>query len=183
MDSFASDMAGRPLCRRRLLTSLALAGASLIVVATIADVDARKVEKDKKKKKSKDKQKSSGSAQDVVKEAQKYKGAKYKMGGESPKGFDCSGFTWYVYQKVTGMDIGRTVQDQWGHGHSVSKGSVNPGDIVFFKNTFEHGLSHCGISLGGTKFIHAENEDTGVVISDLNSDYYTDHYAGARRLL
>jgi hypothetical protein len=45
-----------------------------------------------------------------------------------------------------------------------------------------HGYAS-GISLGGTKFIHAENEDTGVVISDLNSDYYTDHYAGARRLL
>ena len=185
MDSFASDMTGRPLNRRRLLTSLALSGVSLIVVAAVADVEARKVEKDKKKKKkkSKGKQKSSGSAQDVVTEAQKYKGAKYVMGGESPRGFDCSGFTWYVYQKVTSMDIGRTVKAQWSQGHSVSKGSINPGDIVFFKNTFEHGLSHCGISLGGNKFIHAENENTGVVISELDSDYYSDHYAGARRLV
>jgi cell wall-associated NlpC family hydrolase len=183
VDFFEADTKVRLLNRRRLLTSIALAGVSLLSVETVADVDARKGEKDKKKKKSNDKQNSSGSAQDVVKEAQKYKGTKYVMGGESPRGFDCSGFTWYVYQKVTGMDIGRTVKAQWSQGHSVSKGSVNPGDIVFFKNTFEHGLSHCGISLGGNKFIHAENEDTGVVISELDSDYYTDHYAGARRLV
>jgi cell wall-associated NlpC family hydrolase len=183
VDFFEADTTVRLLNRRRLLTSIALAGVSLLSVETVADVDARKGEKDKKKKKSNDKQNSSGSAQDVVKEAQKYKGTKYVMGGESPRGFDCSGFTWYVYQKVTGMDIGRTVKAQWSQGHSVSKGSVNPGDIVFFKNTFEHGLSHCGISLGGNKFIHAENEDTGVVISELDSDYYTDHYAGARRLV
>jgi cell wall-associated NlpC family hydrolase len=182
VDFFASGMTGRRLDRRRLITSVALPGVSLIVVGSANDVAARKDEK-KKKKKSHDKQKSSGSAQEVVKEAQKYKGAKYKMGGASPKGFDCSGFTWYVYQKATGMDIGRTVKDQWDQGHSVSKGSLNPGDVVFFKNTFDHGLSHCGISLGGNKFIHAENEDTGVVISDLDSDYYTDHYAGARRLV
>jgi len=183
VDSFALDVTGRQLNRRRLLTSFMLSGVSLLVVATVADVDARKGEKKKKKKGSQDKQKSSGDAQAVVKEAQKYKGAKYVMGGESPKGFDCSGFTWYVYQKVTGMDIGRTVKAQWSEGNSVSQGSINPGDIVFFKNTFEHGLSHCGISLGGNKFIHAENEDTGVVISELDSDYYSDHYAGARRLV
>jgi len=182
VDSIAFEKTGRRLSRRRLLTSTGCAGVSLIVAAA-GDVDARKIDDSKKKKDSKNKQKSSGSAQDVVKEAQKYKGSKYVMGGESPKGFDCSGFTWYVYQKVTGMDIGRTVPDQWGHGHSVSQGSISPGDLVFFKNTFEKGLSHVGISLGGNKFINAENEDTGVVISDLDSDYYTQHYAGARRLL
>ena len=182
MESFACDTRGRRLNRRQLLAASVAPGVSLIVVAATGDVEARKSDQGKQKH-SKNKQKSSGSAQDVVKEAQKYKGAKYKMGGESPKGFDCSGFTWYVYQKATGMDIGRTVDDQWVHGHSVAKGSVNPGDIVFFKNTFEKGLSHVGISLGGNKFIHAENEDTGVVISELDSDYYTQHYAGARRLL
>lgn len=140
--------------------------------------------KGKGKKKGKNKKQGvNGSAGDVVRVAQKYKGAKYVWGGASPKGFDCSGFTWYVYQKATGADIGRTVKAQWKQGHTVSRGSLRKGDIVFFKNTFEKGLSHCGISLGGTKFIHAENERTGVVISDLSSGYYDDHYAGARRLL
>jgi cell wall-associated NlpC family hydrolase len=139
--------------------------------------------KHKKRGKSSTSQSSGGKAKNVVKVAMKYKGAKYVMGGASPKGFDCSGFTWYVYQQATGKDIGRTVDDQWKQGSSVGRGSWQPGDIVFFENTFKRGLSHCGIFTGGGEFIHAENEDTGVVISKIDSDYYDAHYAGARRLL
>jgi cell wall-associated NlpC family hydrolase len=129
------------------------------------------------------KQNASGSAADVVQTAKKHKGATYVWGGASPKGFDCSGFTWYCFQKAAGMDIGRTEEEQWKRGNSVGKGDLKPGDLVFFKNTFERGLSHVGISLGGARFIHAENEGTGVVISNLGSGYYDDHYAGGRRLL
>lgn len=143
--------------------------------------------KDKNKSKSKKKKQkdggSSGGGEKVVKEAKKYKGAKYKWGGESPKGFDCSGFTWYVYDKAANMEIGRTVKDQYKRGKSVGKGDWKAGDLVFFKNTFENGLSHNGIYISGGKFIHAENEKTGVVISSLDSGYYDDHYAGARRLV
>jgi cell wall-associated NlpC family hydrolase len=119
----------------------------------------------------------------VVRVAKKYKGARYKWGGASPKGFDCSGFTWYVYKKVTGKDITRGVEEQWKHGRSVGRGKWRPGDLVFFENTFKRGLSHVGIYMSGDDFIHAENEKTGVVISSLNSDYYRKRYAGARRLL
>ena len=119
----------------------------------------------------------------VVRVAKKYKGARYVSGGASPKGFDCSGFTWYVYKKAANMDITRGVEEQWKHGHSVRGGKWKPGDLVFFENTFEHGLSHVGIFIKGNDFIHAENEKTGVVISSLDSDYYSQHYAGARRLL
>lgn len=146
-----------------------------------------KKKKSSKKKGSRDKkgksQSSNGSGDAIVREARKYKGAKYVWAGASPKGFDCSGFTWYVYNKVTGNDIGRTVKEQFRTGNSVSRGALQPGDIVFFKNTFQKGLSHCGIYISGSEFIHAENEDTGVVISSLDSDYYSQHYAGARRLL
>ena len=124
-----------------------------------------------------------GSGRDVVRMAKKYKGAKYKWGGASPKGFNCSGFTWFVYKQATSMDISRGVEDQWHRGHSVAHGKWQPGDLVFFKNTFERGLSHVGIFIRKDKFIHAENEKTGVVISSLESDYYSKHYAGARRLL
>ena len=58
---------------------------------------------------------------------------------------------------------------------------MQPGDLVFFKNTFEHGLSHTGIYIGDGQFIHAENESTGVRISDLDSDYYSQHWYGAVR--
>lgn len=130
------------------------------------------------------KSKSGGATGDgIVREARRYKGAKYVWAGASPKGFDCSGFTWYVYNQVTGNDIGRTVEEQYRNGNAVSRGALQAGDVVFFKNTYQKGLSHCGIFISGSDFIHAENEDTGVVISSLDSDYYSQHYAGARRLL
>ena len=174
--------------RRRAL-GLGIAAA----FAVLSDADAAKRpdrgkkrksgKKGKKDKRRNKKQQASGNGRDVVRVAKKYKGAKYKWGGASPKGFDCSGFTWYVYQKATGMDITRGVKEQWKRGRSVGKNDWKPGDIVFFKNTFDRGLSHNGIYIGGDDFIHAENERTGVVISSLKSDYYSDHYAGARRLL
>ena len=120
---------------------------------------------------------------EVVRVAKKYKGARYKAGGASPKGFDCSGFTWYVYKKATGKDITRGVEEQWKHGRSVGRGKWRPGDLVFFENTFERGLSHVGIYISGADFIHAENEKTGVVISTFGDGYYKDHYAGARRIV
>jgi cell wall-associated NlpC family hydrolase len=177
--------------RRTVIALLTALPLGLVVGATpLLRTDAARTQKDKnekknnkKRKKTKKGQSAGGSGHKIVKEAERYKGSKYKWGGESPKGFDCSGFTWYVYDKAVGMDIGRTVKDQYKKGKAVDRGSWKAGDVVFFKNTFEHGLSHCGIYISGSKFIHAENEDTGVVISSLDSDYYKGHYAGARRLV
>ena len=123
-----------------------------------------------------------GTGERIARVARKYKGAPYVAGGSSPDGFDCSGFTWYVVEKAVGIDIGRSVPAQWRVGDRVAKGKWRPGDLVFFENTFERGLSHVGIYLGDGKFIHAENERTGVVVSRLDSDYYAKHYRGARRL-
>jgi cell wall-associated NlpC family hydrolase len=81
------------------------------------------------------------------------------------------------------MDITRGVEEQWQFRRSVGRGAWKPGDIDFFENTFERGLSHVGIYINGSNFIHAETEQTGVVISNLDSEYYSAHYAGARRLL
>src|SRR5215216_1513200 len=175
----------RVVGRRDALSMAALAALGLISSDAGRDLmDAAKKDKKRKKdKKGKDTQGASSSGREVVRVAQKYKGAKYTWGGASPKGFDCSGFTWYVYQKATGMDITRGVEEQWQLGNSVGRGEWQPGDIVFFENTFERGLSHVGIYMSGVDFIHAENEQTGVVISSLDSEYYSQHYAGARRLL
>jgi cell wall-associated NlpC family hydrolase len=188
------------LDRRRLLARVGLTGFAIATVALGPGAEAAKnskrrpdkakshrkdksKQKDKDKTRKKKKQSAHGGASDVVRTAKKYKGTKYKWGGASPKGFDCSGFAWYVYNKAAGIEIGRTVKEQWKHGKSVSRSSWKSGDIVFFEDTFEKGLSHCGIYIGGNKFIHAENEKTGVVISTLDSGYYKDHYAGARRML
>lgn len=119
----------------------------------------------------------------VVRVAKKYKGATYKWGGASPRGFDCSGFIWYVCKKATGKSITRGVNEQSKHGRSVSRDKWRPGNLVFFENMFERGLSHVGIYIKGDDFNQAENERTGVVISSLSSDYFSKHYAGARRFL
>lgn len=118
----------------------------------------------------------------IARVALKYKGTHYVWGGNSPRGFDCSGFTQYVVRRVTGIDMGQGVPGQWKFGSRVAKGTWRPGDLVFFANTFERGLSHVGIYIGRNRFIHAENERTGVVISDIGSDYYASHYYGARRV-
>jgi cell wall-associated NlpC family hydrolase len=179
--------------KRQLLDRRRAVGAAVFVIGMpfgerIFDSAeaAKKPKKPKKRKdgkKGKTKEAASASGNEVVSVAQKYKGSRYVWGGASPKGFDCSGFTWFVYQEATGMDITRGVDEQWQFGRSVREGDWQAGDIVFFKNTFERGLSHCGIYISGNEFIHAENEQTGVIISSLDSEYYSDHYAGARRLL
>lgn len=176
----------RVVDRRRASALVMLAALGLTASAAFphdAESAKNKTKKRKEEKKGKTKQDTGGSGREVVQVAQKYKGSKYKWGGASPKGFDCSGFTWYVYQKATGMDITRGVDEQWEFGRSVGRGDWQPGDIVFFENTFERGLSHNGIYISGSKFIHAENEETGVIISSLDSEYYSQHYAGARRLV
>ncbi len=114
----------------------------------------------------------------VVETAKKYLGCKYVYGGTTPSGFDCSGFTSYVY-KLHGISLSRTSQAQFKNGVAVAKNNLQPGDLVFFYK----GISHVGIYIGGGNFIHASNSRTGVIISSLSSGYYSSNYAGARRVL
>ena len=191
MSEYESVLVYNDVLDRRKIVSLGgalavglLAGLSSHPGAEAKKKNKKKSNKSNKKDRSKSKQKTGkGSGSDIVREAQKYKGTRYVSGGESPKGFDCSGFTWYVYNKVTGMDITRTVKTQSKQGKSVSNGSWQAGDILIFRNTAGKGLTHCGIYISGDKFIHAENEKTGVVISTFGDGYYKDHYAEARRVI
>ena len=118
--------------------------------------------------------------QKIVNCAEQYLGVPYVWGGSSPNGFDCSGFVQYVTRKC-GYSIGRTVTQQWNYGTQVSKEDLQPGDLVFFVNTYTSGFSHIGIYVGDGEFIHASSNG-GVKYSDLNSNYYTQHYYSARRL-
>jgi cell wall-associated NlpC family hydrolase len=122
------------------------------------------------------------SGQQIANFASGYLGYPYVYAGAGPNAFDCSGFTMFVVQNTLGMDITHSVPTQYSMGTPVSRNQLQPGDLVFFENTFEPGLSHVGIYVGNGQFIHAENAGTGVVISDLNSDYYSSHYYGAVRL-
>ena len=114
--------------------------------------------------------------------ALQFEGYPYVYAGEGPNSFDCSGFTMYVVKKTLGMDITHDMSTQIEMGQQVGQGELQPGDLVFFKNTYRRGLSHAGIYIGGGECIHAENESTGVVISALSSDYYGSRWYGATRL-
>ena len=116
----------------------------------------------------------------IVSKAKQYLGVPYKWGGTSPSGFDCSGFVYYVYRSM-GINISRTMTTMYSQGTPVSKSELEPGDIVFFRNTYKSGLSHVGIYVGDGKFIHAPSSGKVVSYADLYSNYYIEHYYGACR--
>lgn len=117
----------------------------------------------------------------ILSEAKKYLGTPYVYGGASPAGFDCSGFVYYVLKQL-GFSPYRTPAEQYKHGYFVDKASLQPGDIVFFANTYGSGISHVGIYSGNGQFIHSPNSRSTVSYSDLSSGYWAQHYYGARRM-
>ncbi len=119
----------------------------------------------------------------VVAAAYAFRGTRYVMGGTSRSGFDCSGFTRYILGATGGVDLPRTATEQYYHGAPIPNDQLQPGDLVFFKNTYKHGISHVGIYAGEGKFIHAANAHKGVRMDNLSDAYYQAHYAGARRVL
>jgi cell wall-associated NlpC family hydrolase len=112
----------------------------------------------------------------VVKYAKRLIGAPYVYGGSSPHGFDCSGFTSYVYRHFH-LSIARTSYSQFREGMRVARKSLKPGDLVFF-----HGVGHVGIYVGHGRFIHAPHTGTRVRIESMRG-WYSGRYDGARRLI
>ena len=121
------------------------------------------------------------SSSNVVQVAESYAGSRYVSGGSSPSGFDCSGFTQYVYGKC-GVTLSRTSYTQATQGTAVSKSELQPGDLLLFHYYGSSSIGHVGIYVGNGKFIHAANSNRGVVYDSIESGYYADNYAGARRL-
>ncbi|MEH7111494.1 LysM peptidoglycan-binding domain-containing protein [Neobacillus niacini] len=114
----------------------------------------------------------------LVNTAKSVIGTPYAWGGSTLSGFDCSGFIYYVANQ-SGKSIGRySAAGYYSRTYYVDQ--PQPGDLVFFQNTYKPGISHVGIYLGDNQFIHAD-EKKGVSISNLGSPYYTEHFDGFKR--
>jgi cell wall-associated NlpC family hydrolase len=108
------------------------------------------------------------------------RGVPYRNGGSDPNGFDCSGFTQYVFAQY-GVALPREVREQYRVGKSVKPEDLVAGDIVFFTTT-DPGPSHVAIVIGGDEFVHAPSS-TGVVrVEHLGSGYWSPRFLGARRI-
>ena len=118
-----------------------------------------------------------------VRTAQRYAGTPYVWGGESARGFDCSGFIIRVMRDLGYRALPHSAAEQFNYGTPIARGLLKPGDLVFFANTYKPGISHVGIFLGRGRFIHAAGTGKGTIVSYLSASPYSEKYAGARRLM
>jgi cell wall-associated NlpC family hydrolase len=117
-------------------------------------------------------------------------GIPYRSGGEDPStGFDCSGFVRYVFSDQ-GIDVPRTVREQFGYGRKIGDREIQPGDLLFF-SIESSGATHVGIAIDPAyapvatserPFIHAPGENGVVRIETLGATYWRARFVGARRL-
>lgn len=122
------------------------------------------------------------SGQQIVDYLMQYKGRPYVWGGSNPdSGFDCSGLLQWGFKKF-GINIPRVTYDQIGTGKAVGMKDLQIGDMVFFDTSSQAGPDHVGIYIGNGKMLHAPKTGDVIKISDISSDYYRAHFAGARRV-
>ena len=120
----------------------------------------------------------------LVDSAMNFLGVRYKLGGNSAEsGFDCSGFTRYVFENSLGRVLPHRADEQANAPElaKVDKKDLKPGDLVFF-DTMRRTFSHVGIYLGDGKFIHSPRTGESVRIEDINISYWARHFTGARRV-
>ena len=108
------------------------------------------------------------------------RGAPYRDGGDTPTGFDCSGFVQYVFAQH-GVSVPRDVRRQFQLGTQIDSTTLSPGDLVFF-TTVAPGASHVGISVGGDQFVHAPSGNGAVRVDNLSAQYWANRFVGAKRV-
>ena len=104
-------------------------------------------------------------------------GTRYRLGGTSTAGIDCSAFVQKTMSGAFNVHLPRSTAEQRYSGHSISKSDLQPGDLVFFRKN-----NHVGVYIGGGKFVHASTSQ-GVTTSSLSESYWTRTYTQSRRVL
>jgi len=116
----------------------------------------------------------------ILKEFKGWEGTPHKMGGNSKRGIDCSGFAHHIYTKLFNLNVPRTTRQFFTTGIKINKTQLKPGDLVAFK---PHSYPrHVGVYIGNNKFIHASTTK-GVMMSDLSNPYWIKHYVMSRRII
>ncbi len=124
---------------------------------------------------------------DILNEASQHMGTRYVRGGKTPKGFDCSGFTSYVYRQF-GYTLSASSRGQYGQGVEIASEEIRPGDLLFFKGRSSRSVGHVAIAIdsdpenGEITFIHAAVRG-GIRIDRVSMPYYRKRFLGARRVI
>ncbi|AFQ15498.1 MULTISPECIES: enterotoxin EntFM [Bacillus] len=118
----------------------------------------------------------SGDTSSIAGFARSLNGSPYRTAGTTPAGFDCSGFIHYVLNQTGHKGARQTVAGYWSSKTKTS--NPQPGDLVYFQNTYKSGPSHMGVYLGNGQFISAETDATGVRISSVSNSYWSKHILG-----
>ncbi len=107
------------------------------------------------------------------------RGKPYRAGGNSRRGFDCSGLVQYSYAQVN-MRLPRSTEDQWASSRAVPRKEIRPGDLLFFHQEGKRN-SHVAIYVGNNRFVHAPSSGKQVTTASLTDRYWSQHFSGARR--
>ena len=106
-------------------------------------------------------------------------GKPYRMGGNTPQGFDCSGLVHYSYARLS-MNLPRTTEGLWANSRAVPRKEIRPGDLLFFHQEGKRN-SHVAIYVGNNRFVHAPSSGKQVSTASLSDPYWRQHFAAARR--
>ncbi|MEI6847588.1 MAG: C40 family peptidase [Chlorobiaceae bacterium] len=110
-----------------------------------------------------------------------YFGTRYRSGGQTPAGFDCSGFVRFMFDKAFNMELPRSSREMAGIGNKVNKNDLRPGDLVFFQTKGQR-INHVGIFIGNDTFVHS-SLSKGITEDQLKQKYFQKRFAGAVRLI
>ncbi len=120
----------------------------------------------------------------IIKDAKQYLGGKYVWGGTKPKGFDCSGYVKYLYEKE-GIELPRTAYQQSKMGKLITRDKLKKGDLLFFLTDKKRHIpiTHVGMYIGNDKFIHAASRKKGIIISSFSKSKYSRYFVKAKRII